>query len=605
MLQSGTYQVNMTDANGCKTDTSITVGLYPTPTVAVAQTPESCKSKNGTIALTVNSAAPSSVKYTWDGLNNTTPVLHGISAGSYNVIIQDTLCAIDTTIIIETIDSLIANFTIQSYDTCMRTATFVNTSFVENGTIASVVWKIPALNITSSDSLFTYTFPDPPTSQNVDYIIRLTAITPNGCTDSIEQTISIYPSPKIKIDGKGLICEYDSVYLKAVSIRSEFVKHVWNWQDSNNINITTTTIDEEFKIYGKGVYSLISFSTKNCPATDAITVIEVPTPRIEVTSNIWETCAKENGSIQITAENALEPVKFIWNTGRPQDTTNRVDNVAAGKYFVRIIDGNGCFADTDIIVDSYSLPFIADAVKINEKCDKENGEIRLTINSDAPNSLIYYWEGYNENNTNVLTGLKAGTYKVSIHDSLCVIDTVLTITHEDGPVADFEINSYSVMVNHPFIVTDLSSGSVKIWNWDMGDGNNLTGKVIIHSYYESGDYKILLEIIDENGCIDTTSKIIHIFKLHVYIPNIFTPNGDGINDIWKPVMSEYSKEGYQLSVFDRWGQVIFHTTDTEEGWDGTINGHPVAPNTVYSYKLKVKDYIGKEHKFAGHITLVR
>jgi len=602
MLKEGIYQVNMLDGNGCKADTSILINSYPLPTVSITESPETCKEKNGTITLRVNSAKPSSLNYVWDGLPYTTPSLSGLRAGTYKVTIQDTLCTIDTTIVIETIDGLITDFEIQSYDTCTHTATFVNKSSIENGTIASVEWRIPSLGVKSSGNSFTYTFPDPPTNHNVEYTVSMTVTTQNNCVHSAEQTITVYPSPKIKIDGDNLICTGDVIHLKATPLKSHFVKHIWKWKDKNNIPQTAT--GESLKIYAQGVYHLVSHNAVNCSTRDTIIVTEVPKPHINVTNTSWETCEKENGFIQIDVENAYEPIKYIWNTGRKQDTTNRIDHISAGKYHVKIIDGNGCRTDTTIIVNSYPLPFIADVEKKPEKCYREDGEINLIVNSASPESLNYKWEGFNNTNSS-LTNLKAGIYKVSIKDSLCTIDTTIILKHIDGPVANFKINSYNVAINTSFTLTCASSGTVNVWNWDMGDGNTKIGKTTTHNYPEPGDYKILLEVIDENGCVDSTSKMIHIHKLDVYIPNMFTPNGDGLNDIWKPVMSEYSRDGYILSVFDRFGQLIFFTTDTEEGWDGTVNGKPAAPNTVYAYQLRVRDYLGLEYEFTGHVSLIR
>ena len=140
----------------------------------------------------------------------------------------------------------------------------------------------------------------------------------------------------------------------------------------------------------------------------------------------------------------------------------------------------------------------------------------------------------------------------------------------------------------------------------MGDGNNQDGKVIYYTYDESGDYVVLLEVIDENGCIDTISKIIHVYdELNVFIPNTFTPNLDGKNEIWKPVMNECNKEGYKLVIYDRWGQRVFYSTNPDEGWDGKVDGKFVQNNTVYTYRLIVRDYTGQEFEYSGHVMVLR
>jgi len=175
----------------------------------------------------------------------------------------------------------------------------------------------------------------------------------------------------------------------------------------------------------------------------------------------------------------------------------------------------------------------------------------------------------------------------------------------DYPIANFKISTDTIVENNVFSLTDISQGSIQTWNWDMGDKTKQTGKIVYHTYSQSGNYRIFLEVIDTNGYIDTISKTVYVYKdLNVFIPNMFTPNGDGIDDIWKPIMSSYSKLGYEMSIFNRLGEPIFYTTDTEDAWNGTVNGQLVAPNTVYSYRVIVRNLAGKEYEFIGQVTVI-
>ena len=89
--------------------------------------------------------------------------------------------------------------------------------------------------------------------------------------------------------------------------------------------------------------------------------------------------------------------------------------------------------------------------------------------------------------------------------------------------------------------------------------------------------------MDENQCTDTVSKIINVRDNDkIVIPNIFTPNGDGANDGWKPTINNLSKENYKLTVFNRWGTIVFSTTDTEQAWDGTWKGRDAAAGVYFS-----------------------
>ena len=298
------------------------------------------------------------------------------------------------------------------------------------------------------------------------------------------------------------------------------------------------------------------------------------------------------------------------SNGRWKSITPEIASVTSTGILIGVNTGTAeiryvsCTDSTSIIVRVISLT--ADAITTPEYCDKENGTIRLSVKSEYPTTVQYFWHGLS-NTTPTLSGMKAGTYKVRISDTYCAIgiEEVIEIEYVDGPVANFYLDT-NIVKNHDFTLIDISKGNVRIRNWDMGDGNKKTGKIVHYKYKDVGYYTISLEVIDANGCIDTISKTIYVHDdLKVYIPNAFTPNIDGLNDTWKPIMSNYSKEGYLLAIFDRWGQQVFYTTDTEKAWDGTINGKPAATNTIYSYQLIVKNIAGKEYDYTGHVTVIR
>jgi len=377
--------------------------------------------------------------------------------------------------------------------------------------------------------------------------------------------------------------------------------------------ITVTDAVDNVAVYDKD--SILRIPKKDtCTTSDIIEITAAPMPSMEIDSSsiAWETCDGANGSVSIRAVNAQRPIEYTWtlDTGKMKTENSTLAHLKGGEYTVSLKDGNGCITDTTITIGYYP-PIRADVQKTPETCGRKDGTITLTVNERPhiptrdSNIVVYKWEGRNDT-TASLTGLKAGTYKVSISDAFCFWDTAITVNAVNGPIANFVSSSQNVASNTVFVLTDISQGTVRKWNWDMDDGTTQTGKMVYYSYPVSGDYRVFLEVTDENICIDTISKTVHIYEeLNVFIPNMFTPNGDGINDVWKPIMSEYVKEGYKLSVFDRWGQVIFQTTDTDKGWDGTVNGNLSAPNAVYSYRIIVRDFTGYDHEFIGHITVVK
>ena len=149
------------------------------------------------------------------------------------------------------------------------------------------------------------------------------------------------------------------------------------------------------------------------------------------------------------------------------------------------------------------------------------------------------------------------------------------------------------------------------YQWQIGTLYQLSDvnpKVI---FPQVGEYLVTLTAITTNGCKDQVSKIVSVKNDYgVYIPNSFSPNFDGLNDVFIPVFSPFGldlKTAYEFEVFDRWGHSLFHTKDFTKGWDGTIQNRGEDPlkQEVYVYKIKYKDLDGKINHKTGHVSLIK
>ena len=126
-----------------------------------------------------------------------------------------------------------------------------------------------------------------------------------------------------------------------------------------------------------------------------------------------------------------------------------------------------------------------------------------------------------------------------------------------------------------------------------------------HTYGLEGTYCVVLSVISPNGCVDTTKVCVVIDpEFTFYIPNAFSPNGDGIND-------EFFGKGdyinsFEMDIFDRWGNLIFFSDDINKHWDGKANhGSDVAQQDVYVYVVKITDQKNLKHKYTGTVTIVK
>jgi len=117
----------------------------------------------------------------------------------------------------------------------------------------------------------------------------------------------------------------------------------------------------------------------------------------------------------------------------------------------------------------------------------------------------------------------------------------------------------------------------------------------------------MLIAMNEFGCKDTAYKNILIkSEYEIFVPNAFTPNGDGANEIFMPLTYYKEVATFNMSVFDRWGDLIFETNNLNIGWDGIANGGTdIAQEDVYIWKVSVKLLDGEKHNYTGHVTLIK
>jgi gliding motility-associated-like protein len=205
----------------------------------------------------------------------------------------------------------------------------------------------------------------------------------------------------------------------------------------------------------------------------------------------------------------------------------------------------------------------------------------------------------------------ANTFNVTLtvtSDSGCVTTKVKNnfVTVYPNPKASFIVHPESTTITDPIITfTDLSTGAT-IWNWNMGD--NATSSIespTPHTYQDTGTYVVTLITSTQYLCKDTTHQTVIIEPdFMFYIPSAFTPDGDGINDSFTG-KGIFVKE-FKMSIFDRWGNMIFYTDDIKIPWDGTANhGTDKAQRDVYVYSIDVIDYKKKKHNYKGTVTLMR
>ncbi len=181
------------------------------------------------------------------------------------------------------------------------------------------------------------------------------------------------------------------------------------------------------------------------------------------------------------------------------------------------------------------------------------------------------------------------------------------ITVYPTPLADFTVLPSKTTIVNPVISTIDASLGVDLWTWDFGDGS-VSGNTSFqnpHSYADTGTYLITLITATQFGCMDTAFQTIIIEPDFLFfIPAAFSLNGDNNNDTFSG-KGIFIKE-YEMSIYDRWGNLIYKTNAIAHPWDGRVNNSAeIALQDVYVYSIKVTDLKNEVHLFKGTVALIK
>lgn len=206
----------------------------------------------------------------------------------------------------------------------------------------------------------------------------------------------------------------------------------------------------------------------------------------------------------------------------------------------------------------------------------------------------------------------AGVYNVTFiyQTPLGCRDTIYdVITIHSQPEAAYIADPQPTTVLEPEIhFTDQSTGLIDTWHWTFGysiDSSIVQNPTYI--YPDSGTYPVQLIVTNIHTCADTVDGFIRIDQILVfYAPNAFTPNDNGNNDVFRVYGDGIDKSTFEMTIYNRWGELILKTKDYEGGWNGAKNNTgELVQQDVYIWKVKFKDYEGKNRNYVGHVTIVK
>lgn len=443
----------------------------------------------------------------------------------------------------------------------------------------------------------------------------------SGCTDDTLLTINVWPTPLVNFSATSP-CQGDSVrFINFTTVPGggTVLQSIWNFGDGSPL-ISGVSPAHLYPVTGNTYnVQVIVTSDKNCVNTAQKTVTIYPKPVADFTSS--PVCVFD----MMKFVNQSTGDKNLWDFG--DGATENVRNAfhqftSPGSYMVKLLVSTnfGCADSITKAVTVYDVPKFDFTASDTAGCPTfcSPFESKILAGSDTIVSWTWLFNTGDIANGDKITYCytKDGKYSPALiatsnHGCKDTVSKPFYINVHPKPKAEFVVSPFELSAFDPVVdfINHSSLDGVKWW-WDLGDDKTFYGHTPpSHKYStDNAGYKISLRVENNYGCLDSTSRTVEILsESAVFVPNTFTPNGDGYNEVFKPYGSgAYQKANYEMLIFDRWGLMIFKSNDLNEGWDGMLKGR-VCQQDVYVYKItftNVEDGVPIK-KMKGIVSLIR
>ncbi len=600
-LAAGNYSATVTDANGCTTTISANVTEPPLLTLSVTGTTAViCNGESNGTATVAAGGGTTPYTYSW----NTTPVqntatANGLVAGLHVATVTD------------------ANGCTALISATVTEPTQVQLAVVVTDPISCYGYSDGEIQATASGGIAPYTYSWNTTPVQTTALLSnlsigsytATTTDANGCTATASIQLTQPDSIVFSLTGAGIICPGTLATLQVVATGGDNnYSYHWNQGLANvpahNVSPAQST-----------TYTVTVSDGNNCPsATQSVlvTVNDIQLVTFSVTATP-EICIGSSGSVQAYYNGGYGNYALTWHNGALSGPgPHTVSPPSSLYYVVTLTDDCGNTRTDSAYLEVHPLPL----VDLSPQSIVECGSANVVMANNYPNipGSSFVWDmgdGTILSDEVVIHGYAAsGTYTVLLTVTSpqgCVnsASNVVVTTVRPQAIAQFIAIPPEMSIFQPDVRFENQSVNATMFYWEFGDGASSTQVHPEHRYQQPGIYPVTLYANNVHSCPDTLTLHITVRpEFTYYVPNAFTPDGDGINDFFLG-KGEHIAE-FEMIIFDRWGINVFTTRDQHQGWDGTHLGSRPAQPDVYVYKIKIRDSIvGDYHHFNGHVSLVR
>ncbi|MFT5724792.1 MAG: gliding motility-associated-like protein, partial [Bacteroidia bacterium] len=623
---SGQYHSTIIHDGCLSTSNTVIISIHPVPKTDFSISgADSCLASNNFKFTNASTISGGTINSYWDfGDGSTSSTLHPShiysDTGNYTVrlaVESSNKCADTAYIDVKVSASPKANFNISASPQCLagNTFTFTNASNIIAGGM-TYAWDLGNGNSSITNN------PTQSYATSDTFDVQLIATSDNNCKDTIVQKAIVTPSPiadfnVITQDSCLRKNSFDFVNASTLSAGLIFSN---DWDFGNG---TTSSNPDNYGVTygGTGSFTveLIVVSNAGCRDTVSKSVSVYGSPIADFTVNDTSQCFNEH-SISITELSTITGgsiSSYDWDFGDENSSANtspaNFTYANAGAYTVSLIvnTNQNCldtFNQNVVINPSPELAFTGGLGCIGDPIQFNNTSTIATGTIDTYNWLFGDGQTSSVDQPNHIY-LNSGTYEVKLiatsdlgcQDSL--IDKTAAIINAK-PTADFTSEKISSFESQTEMLFTENTSTGTSWSWFVDNLGVGTGQTYNHIFTDTGTYDVMLWVENTEGCRDSVVKSIFIFPdATLHVPTSFSPNGDGLNDVFRPLGVRFVKY-YHMTVYNRWGNLLFETNDPLNGWDGKF-GDKYVTTGQYVVLVEIIDFNNLKAKHRGTVTILR
>jgi len=570
-----TYSVTGSSGAGCTGTATVTVTVNPFPTVTAGASPSTiCAGQ--TAALSASGAST----YVWSG-------------GSANVSPSvTTTYTVTGTSAAGCTGTASVTVSVNPAPTITASASPASLCSGESATISAAGGNTYTWSPSGSGASFTAT----PTSTAT---YSVTGTNANGCSGTATVSVTVNPLPSITATASpAVICVGFSTTISASGGSS------YSWASGQ----TTASFTDAPAT--NTTYTVTGTDASNCSNTANVTVTVMTGLPVSITPSTTDIC--EGSSATLTASSTGSGVGYLWDNGT-NTASLTVSPVATSTYSVTGTDVLGCSGTATAVVTVNPVPevgFVADPLT---GCNPA----LVNFTDQSPGNIQAWSWDFGDGATSGLQNpdhtYAAGTFSVSLtvtDGAGCQTTLAMNnyISIPDNPVASFRADPEIASEDEPTIQFINQSSGASVFAWDFGDGaGESQAENPAYTYGGNGEYLVTLYVANDAGCMDSTSLTVSVRPMYtIYIPTAFSPNGDGINDVFSPKGTGWKTDSYFMAIFSRWGEMVFLTTDINHVWNGSMpDGSNDTQEDVYTVIIHVKGFDGNEREYIQQVTLIK